>query len=82
MGRAMQIGCGLYEHTVKGRTYLYFWHYEVQGGRRSQIKEYLGPARSSETRADALRRCEAYFRRANRELRDLRESTLSSLRTR
>lgn len=78
----MQIGCGLYEHTVKGHTYLYFWHYEERGGRRSQIKEYVGPARSSETHADALRRCEEYFRRASRELRQLREATLSSLRTR
>ncbi len=78
----MQIGCGLYEHTVKGRPYLYFWHYETRGGRRIQIKEYIGPARSNESREKALRRCETYFRRIGQELRTLREATMAAVRNR
>jgi len=78
----MQIGCGVYEHPVKGRPYLYFWHYETKGSRRVQVKEYVGPARSAESRSEALRRCEAYFQKMSRELRGLRESTLAALRSR
>ncbi len=76
----MQIGCGVYEHNVKGGTYLYFWHYETHGGHRVQVKEYVGPAHSGNSRADALRRCEKYFRRAAQELRSLRLATLTSIR--
>ncbi|HLE54223.1 MAG TPA: hypothetical protein VI999_03135 [Thermoplasmata archaeon] len=78
----MQVGCGVYEHSVKGRPYLYFWHYETKGPHRVQIKEYVGPARSVESRAEALRRCDAYFVRMGKELRGLRSSTLAAIRTR
>jgi hypothetical protein len=64
----MQVGCGVYLHTVRRRAYLYFWHYESHGGRRVQIKEYVGAARAARTREEALRRCEAYYRRATQEL--------------
>ena len=59
----MHIGCGVYELRIRDRPYLYFWHYESKGGRRVQIKEYLGPAGAAGTRTDAARRCEAYFDR-------------------
>src|SRR3989304_1250593 len=49
----MQIGCGVYELTIRDRPYIYFWHYESKGGRRVQVKEYVGPARSPEARAEA-----------------------------
>ena len=39
----MQVGCGVYAHTVRGNQYLYFWHYENRGASRVQVKEYLGP---------------------------------------
>ena len=73
----MQIGCGVYELTIRDRPYLYFWHYEAKGGRRVQVKEYLGPARSPEARADAGRRCEAYFDRAAADLQRMRKATVS-----
>ncbi len=77
----MQVGCGVYVHAVKGRPYLYFWHYESKGRRRVQVKEYVGPARSPESRVEALRRCDAYFVRMGRELRDLRASALAAIRS-
>lgn len=75
----MQIGCGVYEHVVRGRPYLYLWHYETAGGRRRQVKEYLGPARSAEIRAEAIRRVDAYYRRASAELQRLRRVTLAEI---
>ncbi|HEY7587500.1 MAG TPA: hypothetical protein VIB49_01970 [Thermoplasmata archaeon] len=68
----MQVGCGLYELEVKGRRYLYFWHYETRGGRRIQVKEYVGPARLRRSREDGARRCDAYFRRSAQELEKMR----------
>jgi hypothetical protein len=75
----MQVGCGVYLHTVRGRAYLYFWHYESRGGRRVQIKEYVGPARATRTRDEAFRRCEAYYRRATQELNRTLGEILSEL---
>jgi len=75
----VQIGCGVYEHTVRGRPYLYFWHYEARGGRRVQIKEYVGAARLDRTRTEAARRCEAYYRRAADTLVRMRDAALASL---
>jgi len=39
----MQVGCGVYVHTIRARAYLYFWHYESKGRSRVQVKEYIGP---------------------------------------
>ncbi len=75
----MQLGCGVYEHEVRGRPYLYFWHYEDRGGRRVQIKEYVGPARSDRSRTEAARRCEAYWRRATEELARMRDRVMAFL---
>ncbi len=75
----MQIGCGVYEHAVRGRTYLYFWHYETAKGERRQIKEYLGSAELEETRSEAIRRVDAYFRNAAAELRRLRKESLAAI---
>ncbi len=75
----MQIGCGVYEHVVRGRPYLYFWHYETERGHRRQVKEYLGAANSREVRAEAHRRVDAYFRMVAGELRRLRIETLAGL---
>ncbi len=75
----MQIGCGVYEHVVRGRPYLYFWHYESSKGRRQQLKEYLGSSDSDAVRADAIRRVDAYFRKAATELQRLRKQILADL---
>ena len=76
----MQIGCGVYQHTVRGRSYLYFWHYETKGGSRVQVKEYVGPAGSARSIAEASHRCEAYYRRAVEELQRLRAGSLALIR--
>lgn len=79
MRSAMQIGCGVYEHVVRGHRYLYLWHYETAAGRRTQVKEYLGPADAEEVRAEAIRRVDAYFRRAAADLQRLRKVTLAEI---
>ena len=75
----MQIGCGVYEHVVRGRPYLYLWHYETVKGRRRQVKEYLGPSEREDVRAEAIRRVDAYFRRASADLQRLRKETLATI---
>ena len=75
----MQVGCGVYELTIRGRPYLYFWHYESKGGKRRQVKDYVGPADSREARVEAARRCESYFARVAQEFRTLREATLAAI---
>ncbi len=64
----MMLGCGFCEKTVHGRPYLYFWHYESRGGRREQMEEYVGPARSSRARQEVARRVAADAERAHAEL--------------
>jgi hypothetical protein len=64
----MMLGCGYCEKTIHGRPYLYFWHYETRGGRREQVEEYVGPARSPRSREEMLRRLDAYVRRAQEDL--------------
>jgi hypothetical protein len=76
----MQIGCGVYEHAVRGRVYLYFWHYENEGGRRKQISEYVGVAGRPRSREEAARRCEAYYDRMAGELARIRSGTVMTLR--
>jgi len=76
----MQVGCGVYFHTVRAHAYLYFWHYETRGQSRVQIKEYVGPARSPRSTAEAARRCEAYYERAAGELERLRAASLAAIR--
>lgn len=76
----MQVGCGVYAHMVRGRRYLYFWHYETRGGSRVQVKEYVGSAGSSAARAEAIRRCETYYARAVEDLERMRVRTLGGIR--
>jgi len=76
----MQVGCGVYLHTVRGREYLYFWHYETKGRSRVQVKEYIGPAKSVRSIAEAARRCEGYYERALGDLQRLRAASLATLR--
>jgi len=59
----MQIGCGLKVHRINGHEYLYFWHYEPDGGRRKQMQEYVGPARDPASRTEAVHRMAVYYDR-------------------
>ena len=78
----MQVGCGVYELEIRRHRYLYFWHYETKGGARRQVKEYVGSAGSPESSTKAARLCEAYYARADRDLRRLRAETLAALAAR
>lgn len=77
----MQVGCGVYAHTVRGKRYLYFWHYETRAGTRMQVKEYVGPARSSRARSDAVRRCDDYYARVAGDLERLHAESLAVIRS-
>ncbi len=77
----MQVGCGVYTHTVRGKRYLYFWHYETRGGSRVQVKEYVGPVGSPRARSDVAARYEVYFARAAEDLERLRGASLAEIRT-
>ncbi len=64
----MMLGCGYCEKTIHGRPYLYFWHYETRGGRREQVEEYVGPARSLLAREEVVRKVSGYAERARVEM--------------
>jgi hypothetical protein len=65
----MQVGCGFRVKAVKGRDYVYFWHYEDREGRSRQVYEYLGPRRSAGTARRLVEAVEAYFAHAADDLR-------------
>jgi len=65
----MELGCGMRAMTVKGREYLYVWHYETRDGRRKQMYDYVGPAGDADARRRAGEALEAYTRRAVDEAR-------------
>lgn len=65
----MQIGCGFRVKAVKGREYVYFWGYEVRGGRSRQVYRYMGPRESSGTAQRLAEALEAYYASARNALR-------------
>jgi len=65
----MQIGCGFRVKAIKGRDYVYFWHYEARDGRSRQVYTYLGPRRSAGTARRLIEAVEGYFARASDDLR-------------
>lgn len=65
----MQIGCGFRVKAIKGRDYVYFWHYEDRDGRSRQVYAYLGPKRSAGTARRLIEAVEGYFARASDDLR-------------
>jgi len=75
----VQIGCGLTTKEIRGRPYLYFWHYEERGGRRVQVFRYLGSARSEAARQRLAEALDAYLERAGVELRRRRAEILARL---
>src|SRR5437870_7292698 len=64
----MRVGCGLRVRRIDGNDYLYFWHYEREGGRSERREDYVGPAREARSRQEAARKLLAFHRRGPQEL--------------
>jgi len=75
----VQLGCGLTTKEIRGRPYLYFWHYEDRGGRRVQVFRYLGSARSEAARQRLVEALDAYLDRLGTEVRRRRAEILARL---
>ncbi len=73
----MHIGCGVTRKEIRGRPYLYFWHYEERAGRRVQVFRYLGSARSDAARAKLVEALDGYLERLAVELRRKRAEILA-----
>src|SRR5947208_14951368 len=65
----MRVGCGLRVRRIDGNEYLYFWHYEREGGRSERREDYVGPVREAKSRQEAARKLLAFHRRVPQELR-------------
>src|SRR5205809_1527773 len=64
----MRVGCGLRVRRIDGNEYLYFWHYEREGGRSERREDYVGPVREAKSRQEAARKLLAFHRRGNQDL--------------
>jgi len=73
----MQIGCGATTKEIRGRRYVYFWHYEERDGRRRQVFRYVGPLGRESTRSRLSEAITAYYDRAAEELRRRRGEALT-----
>ena len=73
----MQLGCGVTTKEIRGRPYLYFWHYEERGGRRVQAFRYLGALRSETARKKLEEALDGYLDRLTGELRRRRAEILA-----
>lgn len=61
---------------IRGRPYLYFWHYEDTPVGRVQIYTYLGSARGAAAHEKLLQAVQEYYDRAEEELRRRRGEAL------
>jgi hypothetical protein len=73
----VQLGCGVTTKEIRGRPYLYFWHYEDRGGRRVQVFRYLGATRSESARIKLEGVLDAYIERLTAEIRRRRGEILA-----
>jgi len=64
----MEVGCGARVREIRRQRYVYFWHYEREGGRSVRKEDYLGRVDSEKARRELLRRMAAYHARAEQEL--------------
>src|SRR5207302_9069967 len=64
----MRVGCGLRVRRIDGNEYLYFWHYEREGGRSERREDYVGPVREAKSRQEAARKLLAFHRRGRPDL--------------
>lgn len=75
----MQSGCGVTTKSIRGRPYLYFWHYEERGGRRVQVFQYIGSPKSAAARARLEGAVAAHYDRVGAELEAHRLRLLGKL---
>ncbi|HYM38613.1 MAG TPA: hypothetical protein VEY12_00510 [Thermoplasmata archaeon] len=73
----MQTGCGLTTKEIRGRPYLYFWHYEERGGKHVQVFQYIGSPHSPSSRPRLEAAIADYFDRIAVELRERRAALLA-----
>lgn len=73
----MQVGCGAAVKDIRGRRYVYFWHYEDREGRRVQAFRYLGPSGREATRVRLALAIGEYYDRMAMELHRRREEALA-----
>jgi hypothetical protein len=73
----VQLGCGVTTKEIRGRPYLYFWHYEERGGRRVQAFRYIGAPRSEAARQRIEAALDAYLERIAADLRRRRGEILA-----
>jgi len=64
----MEIGCGARVRTFGAGRYLYFWHYEREGGRSRRREDYLGRVDEPRAREELLKRMAAYHGKAEQEI--------------
>src|SRR5437773_12418918 len=64
----MRVGCGLRVRRIDGNEYLYFWHYEREGGRSERREDYVGPVREAKSRQEAARKLLAFHRRVPQDI--------------
>ncbi|MGQ0796611.1 MAG: hypothetical protein ACT4OI_01910 [Methanobacteriota archaeon] len=77
--RRVQVGCGATTKKIRGRPYLYFWHYEDRDGRRVQAYRYMGPARSAAARQRLAEAVGAYYDRVADDLRRRKAEALARI---
>ncbi len=75
----MQVGCGLTTKEIRGRPYLYFWHYEEQGGHHVQVFRYIGSPSSPAARPKLEAAIATYYEHLTSELRERRAQLLARL---
>ena len=64
----MEIGCGARVRSFGARRYLYFWHYEREGGRSRRKEDYIGRGDDDRARRELLRRMAAYHGKVEQEI--------------
>jgi len=64
----VEIGCGARVRTFGTGRYLYFWHYEREGGRSRRKEDYLGRVTDANARQELLKRMAVYHARAEAEI--------------
>ncbi len=64
----MEVGCGARVRTFGSRRYLYFWHYEREGGRSRRKEDYIGRVDDEGARQELLKRMAVYHGRAEQEI--------------
>jgi len=64
----MEVGCGARVREIRRQRYVYFWHYEREGGRSRRREDYVGRADDERSLADVLRRVAVYHGKVEQEL--------------